>query len=67
MPDDPPGRAAGAGPALTRLSFPGTALEVRSGLSALLSDPLLCGLPEDSRSTLQIVLAEVLNNIVEHA
>lgn len=50
-----------------KLTIPGNALAVRDGLRALLDTLLLRSLPEDGRGTAEIVLAEVLNNIVEHA
>lgn len=40
---------------------------VRGGLARLMAGPLLSRLDEDSQGTVQIVLAEVLNNIAEHA
>lgn len=40
---------------------------VRQGLLALVTQPPLSGLPEDRRGIAELVLAEVLNNIVEHA
>ncbi len=40
---------------------------VRAGLQDLLACDLLARLDEASRGTVEIVLAEVLNNIVEHA
>lgn len=49
------------------LALPGTPLAVREGLDRLLADPTLSDLSEDGRGTLWTVLAEVLNNIVEHA
>ena len=42
-------------------------LAVRGGLASLLASPLLCSLNDAARGTAEIVLAEVLNNIVEHA
>ncbi len=42
-------------------------LAVRDGLHYLLSSELMSGLTKDSLSTAEVVLAEVLNNIVEHA
>jgi len=42
-------------------------LAVRGGLAGLLASPLLGKLNEAERGTAEIVLAEVLNNIVEHA
>ncbi len=40
---------------------------VRVGLRQLLAAPALHGVPDDLMSSAEIVLAEVLNNIVEHA
>ncbi len=40
---------------------------VRDGLRDLFSCELLSGLTEDSRGSVEIVVAEVLNNVVEHA
>lgn len=51
----------------TRLTIPGRQTAVRDGLRALLDTLLLQSLPEDGRGTAEIVLAEALNNIVEHA
>ena len=42
-------------------------MAVRDGLQNLLSSHLMSGLTKDSLSTAEVVLAEVLNNIVEHA
>lgn len=42
-------------------------LAVRDGLAVLFDTALLRNLVEDDRSTAEIVLAEALNNIVEHA
>lgn len=55
------------GPAAIRLDFPGTALAVRGGLDHLLADPCLSDLDAEQRGLLWTVLAEILNNIVEHA
>lgn len=49
------------------LTIPGHETAVRDGLRALLDTLLLRSLPEDGRGTAEIVLAEALNNIVEHA
>lgn len=51
----------------TRLTIPGDALAVRTGLHALFETLLLRGLTADDRGAAEIVLAEALNNIVEHA
>lgn len=50
-----------------KIVIPSDPLAVREGLKALLDAFPLLGLPEDDRGTAEIVLAEVLNNIVEHA
>lgn len=42
-------------------------IAVRQGLCTLFNTPLLRGLAQDDRGTAEIVLAEALNNIVEHA
>lgn len=49
------------------LDIGGSALEVRAGLDRLLASPVLADLSEEARGTLWTVVAEVLNNIVEHA
>ena len=51
----------------TWLTIPSRPTAVRDGLRALLDTVLLRSLPEDGRETAEIVLAEALNNIVEHA
>lgn len=50
-----------------KVIIPGDQIAVRNGLRALFDTILLRSLPEDGRSTAEIVLAEALNNIVEHA
>jgi serine/threonine-protein kinase RsbW len=47
--------------------IPADPVAVRDGLRALFDTILLRSLPEDGRGTAEIVLAEALNNIVEHA
>lgn len=42
-------------------------LAVRHGLAQVLAAPCLCNLHAELRGRIEIVLAEVLNNIVEHA
>jgi len=51
----------------TRLTIPADPLSVRDGLRHLIALPPLCDLPAETRITAEIVLAEALNNIVEHA
>ncbi|MDH2326634.1 ATP-binding protein [Cereibacter sp. SYSU M97828] len=50
----------------TRLTIPGNPHAVHEALRGL-AEGALSGLAEAERNTAQIVLAEVLNNIVEHA
>jgi len=54
-------------PAALQLTIPGHAEAVSAGLRALLDARLLRALPDEGRGTAELVLAEVLNNIVEHA
>jgi len=49
------------------LVIPGTPEAVRNGLLLLGAQPPLCNLTKAGRSNAEIVLAEILNNIVEHA
>lgn len=56
-----------AAPTLANLVIPGDHMSVRNGLRTLFDSGLLQGIPEDDRGTAEIVLAEALNNIVEHA
>lgn len=51
----------------TRLTIPGDPLAVRAGLRLLFDTLLLRSLAEDDKGAAEIVLAEALNNIVEHA
>lgn len=44
-----------------------TPLAVRQGLLTMLDHPALAGLSESARGSAELVLAEALNNIVEHA
>lgn len=50
-----------------RMIVPGTADAVRLALQDLMNSPLLAGLSQGLHGTTEIVLAEVMNNIVEHA
>ncbi len=45
----------------------GDADAVRAGLADLIACPMLARLTGESRGSVEIVLAEVLNNVVEHA
>ncbi|MFN3825180.1 MAG: ATP-binding protein [Pseudorhodobacter sp.] len=56
-----------AAPGITRLSLASTPQSVRAALEHLFSRPPLAHWPEEARGTAEIVMAEVLNNIVEHA
>ncbi|MDT8857381.1 ATP-binding protein [Paracoccaceae bacterium Fryx2] len=62
-----PGGTGGAQEGPTRIVIPSDPLAVRAALRTLFDTLLLRTMPEDDRSTAQIVLAEALNNIVEHA
>jgi len=50
-----------------RVTISADPLAVRDGLAVLFDTALLHSLAEDDRGTAEIVLAEALNNIVEHA
>jgi serine/threonine-protein kinase RsbW len=65
MPGD--GAALLMHPPAFRCCIAGDADSVRRGLAAALAAPPLAALGPDDRGTVEIVLAEVLNNIVEHA
>ncbi len=53
--------------ALTELQFPAETTAVREGLARLMASPCLQGLGAEDRGTAEVVLAEALNNVVEHA
>jgi serine/threonine-protein kinase RsbW len=55
-----------AGSAATFL-IANSAMAVRDGLRAILQHPVMMQQSEDLRSSVEVVLAEALNNIVEHA
>ena len=64
----PPGPMANALPTETaRFQIQSEVTAVRDGLRRALSAEPLAGLSQDDRGTAEIVLAEVLNNVVEHA
>lgn len=50
-----------------RVTIPGRAYSVRAALRSVLARLSESGVSADDRSTLELVLAEVLNNVVEHA
>ena len=56
---DPPDRA--------RILIDATTLDVREGLRGLMASPLVRNLSQDCLGTTELVLAEALNNVVEHA
>ena len=56
-----------AAPRTTQVTISADPLAVREGLRILFDTMLLRSLAEDDRGTAEIVLAEALNNIVEHA
>lgn len=63
----PRGGAGGEAAERDRLDIAAGNESVRSALWRLLSGPTLSGVDVEARGRLEIVLAEVLNNIVEHA
>jgi serine/threonine-protein kinase RsbW len=52
---------------IAQLAFAATFDAVRDALAALMAGPMLAGVSEDERGTAELVLAEAMNNIVEHA
>lgn len=64
MPDEPP---AGPGPVRLRMVFCATPLAVRQVLHRLIADLEGRDIPPEARGAAEIVLAEALNNVVEHA
>lgn len=50
-----------------RLVFDADPASVRQALATVLAGPLAAGLAADDRGTVELVLAEVLNNVAEHA
>ncbi len=52
---------------IAHLAFPATFDAVRAALAALMYGPVMSAVPDDDRSAAELVLAEVMNNIVEHA
>lgn len=65
-PDGTPDGPAGEAP-LLRLTIQGTPEAVSAALHALFTGPDCLPLPVDTGGDAQIVLAEAMNNIVEHA
>ncbi|MCE6952495.1 ATP-binding protein [Cereibacter sphaeroides] len=63
MPSDA-GRGLGG---VTRISIDSEPMAVRAALAQLLDSLILRSLPVEDRDAAEIVLAEVLNNVVEHA
>lgn len=55
------------GPGLIRLVVPSHPMAVRMALATLFAPDRLPGVPEAERESAEIVLAEVLNNVAEHA
>ena len=54
-------------PAVLRLTFPASPSAVRENLARMMAAMPLAGISDSARGTAEIVLAEVLNNIAEHA
>ena len=66
---EPPrtGSQTAAAPDRAHFVIQATALDVREGLRDLMTCPLVQDLTEDCLGTTELVLAEALNNVVEHA
>jgi serine/threonine-protein kinase RsbW len=58
---------AGGRVIIAHLSIPATFPSVRAALAALMDGPVLDAVPAGDRGSVEIVLAEAMNNIVEHA
>lgn len=56
-----------SGAAVTHLAFPASPTAVRDNLARMMAAMPLAGLSDSGRGIAEIVLAEVLNNIAEHA
>lgn len=54
-------------PATIRMTIPGTPGAVSAAVAGLARSGIFSGLSPDDSGTAEIVLAEVLNNVVEHA
>ena len=67
MPDDGPGIDRSDPQRTAQIKIAANPLSVRNGLATLFDTALLRSLPDDDCGTAEIVLAEALNNIVEHA
>lgn len=67
MPDKTRTGPSSAVPDAICLVVPADTMAVRDALSQVLAAPLMARLTEGDRGTAEIVLAEVMNNIVEHA
>ncbi|MGL4319990.1 MAG: ATP-binding protein [Paracoccaceae bacterium] len=52
---------------IAQLAFPATFGHVRDALAALMAGPVLADVSDDDKGTAELVLAEAMNNIVEHA
>lgn len=51
----------------SRITLPSAPLAVREALASLVGSPVIRSLPQEDRLNAEILLAEVLNNCVEHA
>ena len=63
----PPAPDPASRPADLHLTFPASPSDVRENLARMLAAMPLAGLSDSGRGIAEIVLAEVLNNIAEHA
>jgi len=64
---DQPSGASSRGSNDIRFSFPSGEFAVRTALATVLSGLQHLGLSQEENGTIELVLAEVLNNVVEHA
>jgi serine/threonine-protein kinase RsbW len=64
--DPPPSAIPDSNPGLA-FAFPATVDAVREGLARALNAPCLADLTDEDRGTAELLLAEALNNVVEHA
>lgn len=62
-----PARDVQPPPGGLHLTFMASPFAVRDSLAHMLAAPPLCDLPPDARGMAELVLAEVLNNVAEHA
>lgn len=65
--DMPDGVPTGGRVLIAQLAIPSSFEAVRGALERLMAGPILAGFSDDARGMAELVLAEAMNNIVEHA